>query len=762
MLKGRAQYADDLHVPFAARAVLVRSPVAHASVTSIEVNAATAMPGVLAVLTGQEWERDGWGPIPCVSIPPAVMGGKWFRTPFPALQGDRVLCIGHAVALVVAETLEQAMDAAERVLVDYEALPAAANLEAAIAPGAPAVWSDRPDNLCFIHELGDQARTEAAFAAAHHVTRLRVHNQRLAGNPIEMRVAIGAYDENEDRYRLLTSTANPHRIRQLLAEHVLRLPAHRIHVIARDVGGGFGTKGGLYPEEVLVLWAAKRLGRPVKWVSDRSEAFLADFNGRDQLAEAEMAFDRNQKILALRVTNFHNLGCQIGPSGGHPPLVGSRMLSGVYDIPTMYVKIHGVLTHTRTLTTYRGAGRPEATYLVERTLEAAAREMRVDPIELRRRNLIRPEQMPYTTAIGEVYDCGEFEAVMNRAIELADWQGFSERKARSEAKGLLRGRGLSLYIEVSATLADRMEVRFDPTGGVTVLAGTFSYGQGHETVYTQMLGDWLGVSPDRVRVVQGDTDKVAYGRGSFGSRTVTVGGSALRLAADQVIARGKRIAAHLLEVSSKDIAFQGGQFSVEGTDRSVSLDTVAKASYAYGNRLPADLASGLEGHGYWTASPQNYPNGCYIVEVEIDQETGTVRLDRVFGLDDVGNVINPLLLEGQVHGGIAQGAGQALMERVIHTEDGQLLTGSFMDYAMPRASDFPMFDAKTRSVPTNGNPLGVKGGAETGAIGLPPAIVGAIADALQPLGVHDVRMPATPLCVWEAIQSARLRQTAHS
>jgi carbon-monoxide dehydrogenase large subunit len=761
MVRGLGLYADDRIVPHAARAVVVRAPVAHARITSIGVDQARAANGVLCVLTGEDWERDGLGPIPCVSIPPTVMGGKWFRTPFPALQRERVLCVGHAVALVVAETRNQALDAAERVVVEYESLPSAPTVEAAIARGAPAVWPDRPDNICFIHELGDRGRTDAAFAKAKHVTRVTVQNQRVAGNPLEPRGAIGEYDAREGRYRLITSTANPHRIRLLLAEHVLRVPAHRIHVISGDVGGGFGTKGGLYPEEALVLWAARKLGRPVKWVSDRSEAFLSDFNGRDQLAEAEIAFDDSHRILGMRVTTYHNLGCQLGPSGAHPPLVGARMLSGVYDIPAMHVRIHGVLTHSRTLTTYRGAGRPEATFLVERAFDAAARELGSDPVELRRRNFIRPEQMPYRTAIGETYDSGEFEAIMDKALDLADWGGVSDRKKRSAANGLLRGVGIAVYVEVCATLADRMEIRFDSTGDVTVLAGTFSYGQGHETVYAQMLADWLGLPFDRIRLIQGDTDKVAYGRGSFGSRSMTVGGAALKVAAEQVIDRGRQIASHLLEADEKDIEFESGSYRVVGTDRSVSLRDAARASFAWGNRLPAHLATGLEGVGHWTVTAQNYPNGCYVVEVEVDPDTGVVRLDRIAGVDDFGVVINPLLLEGQVHGGIAQGVGQALQEQVVFDDAGQLITGSYLDYALPRAHDFPDFHLGTRNVPTKGNPLGVKGGAETGTVGIPPAIVSAIADALAPRGVTDIPMPASPRRVWEVIQSARAAGRAH-
>lgn len=763
MLRGRASYADDRPFPGAVRAVVVRSPVAHGRIRSLDVSSARQAPGVLAVLTGEDWEGDGLGPIPCVSIPATVMGGKWFRTPFPALQRDRVLCVGHAVALVVAETQAQALDAAELIDAGYEALPSAPTVQEAIAPGAVSVWPERPDNLCFVHEMGDRARTDAAFAAARHVTRVRVYNQRVAGNPLEPRAAIGEYDLGEQRFRLITSTANPHRIRQLLAEHVFRVPAHRIHVVAGDVGGGFGTKGGLYPEEVLVLWAARKLERPVKWVSDRSEAFLSDFNGRDQLAEAEMAFDAESRILGFRVSIWHNLGCQVGPSGAHPPLVGSRMLSGVYDIPAMHVRVHGVLTHSRTLTTYRGAGRPESTFLVERAMDRAAHELSVDPTELRRRNLIAASKMPYRTAIGETYDCGQFEALLDKALVRADWKGFEARKKASAERGLLRGRGIALYIEVCATVADRMEIRFDATGGVSVLAGTFSYGQGHETVYAQMLADWLGVPVGDVRVVQGDTDKVSYGRGSFGSRTMTVGGSALRLAAEQVITRGKRVAAHLLEAGEKDIAFERGIFKIAGTDRGVSLRDVAKASYAYGNKLPAEVASGLEGVGYWTANPQNYPNGCYVIEVEVDPDTGVVCIDRLCAVDDFGAVINPLLLEGQVHGGIAQGVGQALDEQVLYDSEGQLLTGSFMDYAMPRAHDIPRsITLDTRNVPTKGNLLGVKGGAETGTVGAPPAVISAIVDALRPLGVTDIQMPATPHRVWQAIHQARIMKPTTS
>ena len=755
MLTGRGRYVDDLNPAGVTRAAFVRSPHAHARIAAIDITEAARMPGVLAVLTGADYARDGLGDIPCVSIPPSVMGGKWFRTPFAALMRDRVLCVGHAVAMVVAATYAEALDAAEKVRVDYEPLPAAASVAAALAPGAPLVWPDRPDNLCFTHHLGDAGKTEQAFSRAHHVTRIRLENQRVGGNPLEPRGALGSYDPFDERFRLVSSAANPHRIRLLLAEHIFRVPAHRVQVISGDVGGGFGTKGGLYPEEVLVLWAAQKIGRAVKWTSDRSEAFVSDFNGRDQLASAELALDQDGRILALRVESNFNLGCQVGPSTAHPPLVGSRMLSGTYAIPAMHVTIRGVLTHTRTLTTYRGAGRPEATYLVERILDKAAAELAIDPLELRRRNVIPREAMPYRTAVGETYDCGDFRAVLDAAIVASDADGYSARAAASRARGKLRGRGVSLFIEVCASLSDRMEIRFDSTGDATIYAGTFSYGQGHETVYPQLVAGWLGLPIERISVIQGDTDVIAYGRGSFGSRSMTIGGSALLRAAEAVIDKGKRMTAHLLEAAPADIEFANGVFRIAGSDRSIRLADLAKRTHIYGpTGLPAEFSAGFDGVGHFTAEPQNYPYGCHVVELEVDPETGVVTLDTYCAVDDVGRVINPLLLEGQMHGAIAQGIGQALLEAMRFDTDGQLLTGSYMDYAMPRAGDMPAFAFSTANIPTDTNPLGVKGGAELGTVGAPPAIIAAIVNALAPLGVTELPMPATPHTVWRAIQAA--------
>lgn len=755
LVTGNGRFANNVTVPRQLYGYVLRSPVGHARIRGIDVTAATEVPGLVAILTGEDYAADGFGNIPCVSIPPTITGKTHHKTPFPPLSRDRVLCVGAEVAFVVADTQAAAVEAAERIVVDYENLPVAATLEAAIAPDAPLVWPEATGNVCFHHELGDAAATEAAFAKAHHVTRARIRNQRLAGTPMEPRTCIGRYDPADGRWHLTSSTANPHRIRLLLAEHIFKVPAHRIRVVAGDVGGGFGTKGGLYPEEILVLWAAWRLGRPVKWVCDRSESFLADFNGRDQIADAEMALDETGRVLGLRVAVNHNLGCLLGPSTAHPPLVGTRMLSGVYAFPAMHVSINGIFTNSRTLTTYRGAGRPEATMIVERMLDMAAAELGIDPVDIRRRNFIRPDQMPYRTAIGETYDCGEFEAITDETLRLADWDGFAARRAQTEARGKLRGRGLSCYIEVCATLSDRMEVRFDSNGGLTILAGTFSYGQGHETTYAQMVHDWLGIAIEDIRFVQGDTDIIATGRGSFGSRSMTVGGSALKKACDEIIEKGREAAAILMDCPAGDLVFADGAYVAGG--RRMTMQEVARAMFAWGTPrpLPAHLRSGLEATGHFAAEPQNYPNGCYVTEVEVDPDTGEVRLDRIAGVDDVGTVVNPLLLEGQVIGGVAQAVGQVLMEGVVHDAEGQVLTGSFTDYAMPHATDFPRMALATRPVPTATNPLGVKGGAETGTIGLPPAVVAAVVDALRPLGVTDLSMPITPNKVWAAIDAAR-------
>ena len=747
LVTGRGRFVDDVALPGMAFACVVRSPIAHAKIDEIDVTEAAAAPGVLAVLTGDDYAADGLGLLPVDGIPAGLSGGDWFRTPFPALTRERALCVGHAVALIIAETSFQARDAAELVAVDYEPLPATGSLAAALEQNAPPVWSERPDNVCFVHELGDAHATQRAVDQAAHVITHRVVNQRVAGNPMEPRACIGEYDAETRRYHLITATQTPHRIRNLLAEAIFQVPPARVHVRAGDVGGGFGTKGNLYPEDILVLWAAQRTGRPVKWLSDRSESFMADFHGRDQVADAELALDQDGRITALRVATYTNLGCQVGPSGAIPPFTGASLLSGVYAIPAMHVTLRGMLTHTATTTTYRGAGRPEANYLVERVLDIAAAELGIDPVEIRRRNLIGPDQMPYTTAVGATYDCGDFPAVMAKALALADWDGYTKRQASSAAKGLLRGRGLAMFIETCSVFGEEMQIRFDADGNATVLAGTFPQGQGHETMYRQMLVDWLGLPGDAIRVVHGDTDVVPTGIGTYASRSMTVGGSALRAAADDVIRKARDIAARELEVAAEDLEFTHGEFRVAGTGVMMSVGDIARLAY----RSDADT---LTGTGRYDANLRNYPNGCQVVEVEVDPQTGQVELVRHVGVDDVGRVLNPLLYEGQVRGGIAQGVGQALMEAVIHDEDGQLLTGSFLDYAMPKAYDFPEILLDTHNTPTATNPLGVKGAGEVGTVGAPPAVMNAVIDALSGYGIDDLPMPATPQKVWRAIQRA--------
>ena len=743
-LTGRGRYVDDLTLPRMAHAVVLRSPHAHARIAAIDAAAARAAPGVLAVLTGEDYRADGLGSIPCMSISDAIATGPARLTPTPALALDTARHVGAPVAFVVAETRDRALDAAETVSVDYEYLTAAVD--------AAAVWPEAPDNRCFAVEMGDREATEAAFASAHRVIALDLYNNRIAATPMEPRGAVGEYNAADDRYRLHLSCQNPHRVRQLLAQGVFGIPESRLSVVARDVGGGFGMKGGVFPEDALVLWAARRLDRPVKWIAERSESMASDAHARDQRASAEMALDSDGRILGLRVEADYNLGAHLAAGAGISPVHSTTLYSGVYAIPAIRATTRAAYTNTAWTSPYRGAGRPEATYLLERLIEKAARETGIDAIELRRRNFVAPGAMPYRTALDFEYDSGEFEAVMDDALDLADWDGFAARRAETEARGKLRGRGMACFLESAAMSNERMEIRFDASGSVTVVAGTFSHGQGHETVYAQMVSDWLGVDFASVRLIQGDTEAVSIGRGTFGSRSMSVGGSALRIAADRVIERGKEIAAQLMEAAPDDIAFEAGAFTVAGTDRSIGIADVASAAYApFG--FPAELGLGLEGVGDYAAGQGNFPNGCQIAEVEIDPETGEVALARLCAVDDSGRALNPLLLAGQIHGGIAQGVGQALMEDVVYDRDtGQLLTGSLMDYALPRADDLPSFALGAHDVPTPTNPLGVKGAGESGTVGAAPAAIHAILDALAPLGVTDIGMPATPERVWRAIQ----------
>jgi carbon-monoxide dehydrogenase large subunit len=695
---------------------------------------------------------------------PEDMGGpKGYRTFRPLLEPAKVRYVGDRVAFVVAHTPEQARIAAERVDVDYEPLPAAVSVEDAAKEGAPKVWDDNAaGNLAFPLMMGNKEATEAAFARAKHTVSVRLYNNRITANTMEPRAVIGDYNPADDAFTLYTSSQNPHGVRSILCGAVFHMPEIRLRVVAPDVGGGFGMKGDIYPEDGLVLWASRKLGRPVKWVATRTESMLGDNHGRDQLINAEMALDENGKILAVRAQALHAVGAYVTNAGVVPVLCALRNIPNVYVVPAILVASKATFTHTTPLGPYRGAGRPEASYVIERLMDEAAHQLGVDPVELRRRNYIPPSAMPYNTtagwtigaAVGWTYDSGDFARLTDRALELADWSGFPARKKESETRGRLRGRSLIYYLEDSGIFNERMELRFDPSGMVTIVAGTHSHGQGHATTYAQLVSDWLGVPFENIRLVQGDTDAVSFGRGTYASRSAMLGGSALKGAADAIIEKAKDMAAHLMEASSKDIEFQVGKFTVMGTDRSIALTDVAKAFYRpvgpttrFGTGLDASGSSNV---------PPTFPNGCHACELEIDPDTGEVFIDRYAVVDDVGRVINPMICHGQIEGALAQGIGQALMENIAFDRDsGQMLSASFMDYAMPRAADLPPhYELDFIDVPAKTNPLGVKGVGEAGCVGAPPAVMNAILDALRPLGVEHIDMPATPHRVWQAIRKA--------
>jgi aerobic carbon-monoxide dehydrogenase large subunit len=758
-ITGRGRYVDDFDMPRQCYGVLLMSPHAHARIKQIDTAKARAAAGVLAVLTGADVLADKLGSL-APPMPEDMGGPKGFRTLRTILATDKVRAVGERVAFVVAETVAQARDAAELIEVDYETLPAVIDVEDAVKPGAPALWDEAPNNVSFALMMGNKDATDLAFANAKHVVSLKVHNTRITANAIEPRAAIGQHHPDSDSYTLHSTSQNPHGTRSAVAGQVLRIPETKLRVISPDVGGGFGMKHGGYPEDALVVWASRKVGgRPVKWTSTRAEALLGDSQGRDQVVTGELALDDNGKILGMRVTALHNMGSHVFGAAVVVPLFALRLAPGVYQIPAVHAAGRAVLTNTIPLAPYRGAGRPEATYLIEQLLDKAARTLGIDLIELRRRNFIPAAAMPHKVGTGITYDSGDFVHVMDECLKLADWDGFGKRAAESKKSGKLRGRGIGYFLEEAAVFNDRMVLRFDPSGMLTILAGTHSHGQGHNTVYAQMVHEWLGVPFEDIRFVQGDTDAVPIGRGSYGSRSMHVGGNALKRAADNIIEKAKPMAAMMLEAASGDIEFKDGAFRIVGTDRALPLTAVAKAFYRPAH-LPAQFDVGLEASGTFAAEPPNYPNGCHVCEVEIDPETGMVTLARYAAVDDVGKIMNHLLCEGQIHGGVAQGVGQALMERIVFDEQGQLVTGSFQDYAMPRADDFPDLQSELTEVPARTNPLGVKGAGEAGATGAPPAVIGAILDALKPLGIEHIDMPATPSRVWSAIKAHETKAAA--
>jgi aerobic carbon-monoxide dehydrogenase large subunit len=760
-LTGAGQYTDDINLPGQTFAYFLRSPHAHAVIKSIDLSAAKAAPGVRAIFTGADLAQAQVGGLPCGWLIHSKDGKPMNEPPHPVLAQGKVRHVGDQVALIVADSLQQAKDAAEMVNVDYDVLQAVIDVTKADAAGMAQIHEQAPNNVCYDWGHGDAAAVDAAFAKAHHITKLSFANNRLVPNAMEPRAANAAYSKHDDSYTLYVANQNPHVERLLMSAFVLGLPESKVRVIAPDVGGGFGSKIFLYAEETALVWASKRVGRPIKWTAERSESFLTDAHGRDHVTTAELAMDATGKFLALRVDTIANMGAYLSTfASSVPTILYATLLAGQYSTPAIYCNVKSVFTNTAPVDAYRGAGRPEATYVVERIVEQAARDMKMDPAQIRRHNFIT--SFPYATPVGLTYDIGDYEATLSRAIEMADVAGFAARKAASAAKGKKRGLGYSCYIEACglapsniagalgarAGLFEAGEVRVHPTGSVTVFTGSHSHGQGHETTFAQVVAAKLGIPVESVEIVHGDTGRVPFGMGTYGSRSLSVGGTAIVKAVDKIIAKGKKIAAHLLEAADTDIVFENGEFKVAGTDKKVAFAQVSLAAYVPHNYPLDKLEPGLNENAFYDPTNFTYPAGSYVCEVEVDPSTGVVEICGFTAVDDFGNIINPMVVEGQVHGGLAQGIGQALLENCVYDpESGQLLSGSYMDYAMPRAGDLPNFKVGTHGTPCTHNPLGVKGCGEAGAIGSPPALMNAITDAL---GVKDLAMPATAERVWRA------------
>src|SRR5271170_2267222 len=753
LLRGGGRYVDDMVLPRMAFGHVLRSPYAHARIRAVDVARAKAAPGVLAVLTGTDWQAAGWGDLPVPDGMRRRGGGPMYRPRFPALASDRVRWVGDYVAFVVAETKHQAADAAELIEVDYEPLPAIVSTEGAVAAGAPRVWEDCPDNICFVHEVGDKAAVEAGFARADHVTKRRLVINRVTAAAMEPRGSIGDYNPSDGRYTIYTTLQRTHSYRAELAQ-IIGVPESRVRVVAGDIGGSFGMKSAIYNEVALVLLAAKLIGRPVKWTSTRSEAFLSDAQARDHVTEAELALDKEGHFLAFRVKIIAAVGAY-AQAGSNAFVMNLGTLAGVYRTPAIHADVTAVFSNTNPMRPYRGNGRPEFGFVIERMVDEAAAELGIDRVELRRRNTIPPEAMPFKTGLIFTYDCGEFAKNLDLALAEADFAGFEARRAAAHRSGKLRGIGLSNTIERAAAGGfEAAEIRFDRGGTVTLVSGSVTQGQGHETVYKQLLCDRLGIHPDQVHYVQGDTDKVANGEGTGGSRSAALGGSAVQAATEKIVVKARAIAAHLFGAAPDDVKFEDGMFTAPRSNRALSLGEVASESLNPKN-LPDGMDLGLIAGATFSCKEQNFPNGCHICELEIDAETGEVEILRYSVVDDVGTVMNPLLLEGQICGGIAQGVGQVLMEDIrFDPASGQLLTGSFMDYAMPRASDLSAIECESNPVPTKTNPLGVKGAGEAGNVGALPALGNALIDALSPLGIRHLEMPATPERLWRAIRKA--------
>lgn len=758
---GKGRYIDDIILPNMVYMAFVRSPYGHAAIKKIDSAAALAVDGVLMVLTQADIDAAGFGGLPCAATIQNRDGSAMPVTGYPALARDRARFAGQPVAAVIAETREAARDGAEAVDVDYDDLPALANMDEALAEGAPAIWPHIPGNLIFDWAVGDEAATKAAFQKAGHVVRLRLVNNRLAPSAMENRAAIGDFNPINGHYTLHAQTQGVAGMRAVFAGAILKTDPKNVHIVTPDVGGGFGTKTFPYPEYVCVLAAAKALGRPVKWTGDRSESFLGDAHGRDMVSDAALALDKDGRFLALEVESWSNMGAHLSLAGPYiQTAAGGRMVGGPYRIPAIYNRVHGVITNTAPVDAYRGAGRPEATYITERLVSAAARELGISQDEIRRRNFVPAAAMPYSTATGVTYDVGEFAAPLAQALDAADWRGFTQRKAKAQARGKLRGIGLGYYIEITSFAGqdEWTELSFSADGKLELVVGTQSTGQGHETAFAQVLSEELGVDFHDIRVIQGDTDRVHMGGGTGGSRSLHIGGAAVLEGGKALVAAAKPLAAHVLETSIDALDFRDGAFLATGSNRSIGLMELGRMALDE-TRLPRALreqfAGGLAAKGHYKATHPTFPNGCHIAEVEIDPETGVISLERYTVVDDFGVLVNPMLVAGQVHGGVVQGIGQALMEEAVY-EPGtaQLLTGSFMDYGLPRADDLPDIDFTNYPTVNPHNPLGVKGCGEAGTIGAKPAFIDAVLDALAERGIGHIDMPATPQKVWRLLQQA--------
>ncbi len=767
-ITGKGHYTDDIVLPGMLHSYIIRSPYAHAKILSVDIAEASSMPGVVAIYTGKDFE--GVNGVPCGWQINFKNGDTMKEPPHPLIVADKVRHQGDSVAIVIAKTREQARDAADAVEIEYEELPAVVDARKATESGAPLVHEDAPNNICFDWELGNpKAEVDEAMAAAHHVTTLEFINQRVIPNAIEPRAAIGHFDPTSEKYTLYTTSQNPHLTRLLMCAFVLGIPEHKVRVVAPDVGGGFGSKIFHYIEEALMIWCSQKLGLPVKWTAERSESFITDAHGRDHVTKAEMGFDKDGKIVGLRVNTFANLGAYLSTfAPAVPTWLHGTLLQGLYTTPKIHIDLLGVFTHTTAVDAYRGAGRPEATYLLERLIDTAALEMKMDPADLRLKNFIPAfdgvNQPGYQTQVALQYDSGNYHGVLNRALEMVDYKNFRKEQEAARQKGKLLGIGFSTYIEACgiapsavvgalgarAGLYESAQVRVQPTGKVSVFSGSHSHGQGHETTFAQVVADKFGIPMEDVEIVHGDSDAVAFGMGTYGSRSLAVGGSAIIKSIDKVIEKGSKIAAHKLEASVDDIEFANGKWTVKGTDKSIGFGDVALTAYVP-HDYPEGLEPGMDFSSFYDPANFTYPFGAHIAVVEVDKDTGKVTLKRFIAVDDVGNVINPMIVDGQIHGGIAQGVGQALFEGAIYDENGQLTNGSYMDYTMPRADDLPSFEVDRQVTPCPHNPLGVKGAGEAGTIGSTPAVVNAVMDALSPYGVKDIQMPLTSERVWRAM-----------